>query len=154
MSRLAALLAAALAAAAPAALAVDSEPTQSVAADADVKAARAAHDRRDWKVAVSHLHRAERRFPSDADVQNSLGYAYRQMGQFEPAFRHYKKALSLDPRHRGAHEYIGEAYLLTGDVASAEKHLAALKSICLLPCEELRELQEAIAEHRKKSGAQ
>lgn len=41
----------------------------------------------------------------------------------------------LDPRHRGAHEYIGETYLLAGDVNGAEKHLAALKEICLLPCQ-------------------
>ncbi len=54
---------------------------------------------------------------------------------------------TLDPRHRGAHEYIGEAYLLTGDVAGARKHLAALREICLLPCEELTDLERAIAEY-------
>jgi len=26
------------------------------------------------------------------------------------AFEHYERALKLNPRHRGAHEYVGEAY--------------------------------------------
>jgi hypothetical protein len=57
------------------------------------------------------------------------------------AFAHYKRALELNPRHRGAHEYVGEAYLLVGALAKAEEHLAALQRICLLPCEELADLE-------------
>jgi hypothetical protein len=68
----------------------------------------------------------------------------------DKAFEHYKRALEIDPRHRGAHEYIGEAYLMVGDLASAEKHLAALRSICVLPCEELDDLRQAIADHQAK----
>nr|WP_255428084.1 tetratricopeptide repeat protein [Ramlibacter cellulosilyticus] len=83
-------------------------------------------------------------------MQNSLGYALRQAKDYDGAFRHYRKALQFDPRHRGAHEYIGEAYLLVGDVASAEKHLASLKSICMLPCEEMRELEKAIGEYKAR----
>ena len=94
--------------------------------------------------------RAEKRHPDHADLQNSLGYAYRNLKQYDLAFKHYKRAIELDPRHRGAHEYIGEAYLMTGDLASAEKHLAALRQICLLPCEELKDLERAVAEYRKQ----
>ena len=130
------------------ATAVDTDPAERVAADPDVAAARQAHDRGDWKEAVARLQRAERRFPQDADLQNSLGYALRQMKDYDAAFRHYRKALQIDPRHRGAHEYIGEAYLLVGDLPSAEKHLAALRSICMLPCEEMRDLDKAIAEYK------
>ena len=65
------------------------------------------------------------------------------------AFRHYKRAIELEPRHRGAHEYIGEAYLMVGDVPNAEKHLAALRAICLLPCEELADLEKAFAKYRR-----
>jgi Flp pilus assembly protein TadD len=79
-----------------------------------------------------------------------LGYSYRNLKQYDLAFRHYKRAIELDPRHRGAHEYIGEAYLLTGDLANAEKHVAALRDICLLPCEELTDLERAVAEYRAK----
>ena len=93
-----------------------------------------------------------RRSNESADLQNLLGYSYRNLGQLEPAFKHYKQALVLDPRHRGAHEYIGETYLLAGDVKGAEKHLAALKEICLLPCEELDDLERAIATYRAKGS--
>ncbi len=92
--------------------------------------------------------RAEKRYPDHADLQNSLGFSYRNLKQYDLAFKHYKRALEIDPRHRGAHEYIGEAYLMTGDLPSAQKHLAALKEICLLPCEELEDLERAIAEYR------
>jgi tetratricopeptide (TPR) repeat protein len=44
-----------------------------------------------------------------------LGCAYRNAGRFDEAFRHYRAALRLNPRHRGAHEYIGEAYLLVSE---------------------------------------
>jgi tetratricopeptide (TPR) repeat protein len=80
--------------------------------------------------------------------QNILGFSYRNLKQYDLAFKHYKRAIEIDPRHRGAHEYIGETYLMAGDLAGAEKHLAALKAICLLPCEELKDLERAIAEYR------
>jgi hypothetical protein len=67
--------------------------------------------------------------------------------------QHYKQALSLGPRHRGAHEYIGEAYLIKGDMKTAERRLAALREICSLPYEELTDLEREIAKHVKKSPA-
>jgi len=97
---------------------------------------------------VANEMQRQKRFPEAANLHNELGFSYRKLGQFDKAFEHYKRALTIDPRHRGAHEYIGEAYLLVGDVASAEKHVAALRSICLLPCDELKDLQRAIAAHR------
>jgi len=118
--------------------------------DADYAAARAAIDKNDWAEAVRRLERTAVREPDSADVQNLLGYSYRKQGKLEPAFRHYNKALAIDPRHRGAHEYIGEAYLMANDLAGAQKHLDALKSICLLPCEELTDLEKAIAAHKTK----
>ena len=92
---------------------------------------------------------SEVRHPDHADLQNYLGYAHRNLKQFDAAFRHYKRAIELEPRHRGAHEYIGEAYLMVGDVPNAEKHLAALRAICLLPCEELTDLEKAFAKYRR-----
>ena len=87
----------------------------------------------------------------NADIQNYLGYAYRHTGQFDLAFKHYARALQLNPRHRGAHEYVGEAYLMVNNLAKAEEHLAALGRICLIPCEEFDELKEKIEAH-KRSG--
>ena len=119
------------------------------AADQDYAAARKAIVAAQWDEAIARLQKAEVRHPDHADLQNYLGYAHRNLKQFDAAFRHYKRAIELEPRHRGAHEYIGEAYLMVGDVPNAEKHLAALRAICLLPCEELADLEKAFAKHRR-----
>jgi Flp pilus assembly protein TadD len=92
------------------------------------------------------------REPENADVHSFLGYAYRHLKQFDLAFKHYNRAIALNPRHRGAHEYIGEAYLMVNDLPNAEKHLAALREICLLPCEELEDLEKAVEQYRAKAG--
>ena len=147
----AALLTACALGLAPGALADPDETDPDLAKrDVDYAAGRDAIKAKKWEDAVARLTVAERRNPDSADLQNFLGYSYRNLKQYEPAFRHYKRALELDPRHRGAHEYIGEAYLMVGDVANAEKHLALLRGICLLGCEELADLEKAIAAHKKK----
>jgi len=121
--------------------------------DEDYAAGKKAIDAKQWEAAIVRLEKAEVRHPDHADLQNYLGYAHRNLKQFDAAFRHYERAIGLEPRHRGAHEYIGEAYLMVGDVPNAEKHLAALRAICLLPCEELTDLEEAFAKYRRGAAA-
>jgi len=123
------------------------------ALDPDYAAGKQALERKNWRDAARRFSQAALRDPDNADLQNYLGYSYRHLRQLDLAFKHYKRALALNPRHRGAHEYIGEAYLMIGDLKSAEKHLTALREICLLPCEELADLERAIAKYRTKSGA-
>ncbi len=118
--------------------------------DADYAAGKKAVEEKNWVQALERFKRAEVRNPENADLQNYIGYSHRNLKQYDFAFKHYKRAIELNPRHRGAHEYIGEAYLMTGDLASAQKHLQALKEICLLPCEELTDLERAIAAYRAK----
>jgi len=130
----------------------DSNP-QAAARDPDYAAGKQAFDRKDWSEAVKRFSRAALRDPDNADLQNYLGFSYRKLGQLDPAFKHYQRALALNPRHRGAHEYIGEAYLMAGDLANARKHLEELRKICLLPCEELADLDREIAEYVKKPDA-
>jgi Flp pilus assembly protein TadD len=146
----ASLLSAAIAAFAPLAAADATEVNPDLATrDADYAAGKKAVERKDWPEAVRLFERSAKRNPDYADLQNYLGYSYRNLRQFDLAFKHYERAIELDPRHRGAHEYIGEAYLMTGNLAGAEKHLAALKEICLMPCEELKDLERAIVEYRR-----
>ena len=101
---------------------------------------------------LASLSSAALRDTRNADIQNYLGFAYRNSGNLDLAFRHYEKALKLSPRHRGAHEYVGEAYLMAGNLAKAEEHLAALKEICLIECEEYADLREKIAAYRERGG--
>ena len=113
--------------------------------NADFDLGQAAIQARDWATARYHLEIAATAEPANADVMNLLGYTYRNLKDYPKAFRYYDAALKLDPNHRGAHEYIGEAYVLTGDKAKAREHLAALERICGRGCEEYVDLAKAIA---------
>jgi tetratricopeptide (TPR) repeat protein len=126
----------------------DDADDERLLADEDYAAGRAALKAGDPAAALTRFQAALKRFPDAADLHNELGFAHRRLRQTDKAFEHYKRALAIKPDHRGAHEYIGEAYLMVGDLAGAERHLAALKSLCLLPCDEFLDLQKAIAAHR------
>ena len=118
----------------------------------DYAAGLKAIEAKNWADAIRLLSSAALRDTHNADIQNHLAYAYRNSGDLPLAFRHYNRALALNPRHRGAHEYIGEAYLMIANLAKAEEHLAALKKICLIPCEEYGDLEKKIAEYRARAG--
>jgi hypothetical protein len=119
------------------------------ALDPDFAAGKRAIGAGDWEGAIKALTNAALRDARNADIQNYLGYAYRRLRQFDPAMKHYQQALTLNPRHRSAHEHLGEAHLAQGDLAKAKEHLAALEQICLIPCDEYDDLQRAIAEYNK-----
>lgn len=123
------------------------------AADPDYAAARKAIDAKRWAEAVGHLEKSLARKGSTADVENLLGYAERNRGNLDAAFAHYEKALKLDPKHKGAHEYVGEAYLMVGNLAKAKEHLAALDKLCFITCEEYRDLKKRVAAYEREHGA-
>ena len=127
----------------------ETNPTAS-ASDADYAAGKRAMESKNWPEAAKRFQQAALRDPDNPDLQNYLGYTHRNLKQFDLAFKYYKRAIELEPRHRGAHEYIGEAYLMVNDLPNAEKHLAALRGICLLPCEELEDLEKAVATYKAK----
>jgi len=119
------------------------------ALDPDFAAGKRAIVAGDWNAAIKALASAALRDDRNADIQNYLGYAYRRLRQLDQATRHYERALTLDPRHRSAHEHLGEVYLVQGDLGKAEAQLAALADICLIPCDEYDDLKRAIAEYGK-----
>ena len=99
--------------------------------------------------AIQLLQRVVGRDAKNADAFNWLAYATRRNGDASAALPLYEKALAIDPKHRGAHEYIGEAYLVLGNVAKAKEHLARLDSLCFLPCSEYRDLKKAVEQYEK-----
>ena len=116
--------------------------------------ARTAIDAKDWNKALNELNLAAKEDPRNADVQNLLGYSYRKRSNpdLAKAFEHYKEALRLNPNHKGAHEYIGEAYLMDKKPAEAQKHLVQLEAICgNKTCEEYADLAKAMAEYKARN---
>jgi len=122
------------------------------ALDPDLAGAKRALAKGDWTSAIRALEFAAARDPRNADIQSYLGYTYLQSGQLGPAMGYFQQALLINPRHRGTHEHLGELFLTLKEPAQAEEHLAALKEVCLLECEEVGRLQRAIQDVRHVSG--
>jgi len=138
---LAALLSPALARAA------GGEEPSTKATDPVVEQALAANAARDYVRSAAILSQALERDPNNADYHNLYAYALRKgpNPDWNEVFRHYQEALRIDPDHRKAHEYLGEAYLMTGDLAKAKQQLAALDRLCTFGCDEYSDLKKAVA---------
>jgi tetratricopeptide (TPR) repeat protein len=80
-----------------------------------------------------------------ADVYNLMGFSLRKTGDYQQAYTFYRKALEFDPEHKGALEYLGELYVETGQIDKARENVALLKKLCPSGCEELADLEQAIA---------
>ena len=156
MRNLSRFLAVVLLVAAGGAAAADSAPA-AVAAPKDtaLERARAAIAQSDWAGARAVLREAVERDPRNADYHNLYAYATRKgpNPDMSLVFKEYNAALTLDPQHRGAHEYLGEAYLMVGNLAKAKEHLAQLDRICTFGCSEYTELKNSIAAYETKQVA-
>ncbi len=101
-------------------------------------------------MAIELLTKAVQAEPSSSDAHNLLGFAHRKKGNFDSSFAHYEEALKLNPGNKNAHEYIGEAYLLTDNLTKAEQHLATLAKLCSpIPCDEYKQLRRAVDAYKK-----
>jgi Flp pilus assembly protein TadD len=87
---------------------------------------KAAIEAQDWATAIIALSKTAEEYPDSADTQNFLAYAYRKSGDLDAALEHYQRALKIDPSHKHAREYLGEAYLMKNDLPAAEQQLAEL----------------------------
>jgi len=85
--------------------------------------------------------------PKNPDILNLLGYANRKLGQWQASRDFYTDALTIEPGHKGALEYMGELELETGDVAAAKKLLQRLREQCPDGCEELDDLLLAFSKN-------
>jgi tetratricopeptide (TPR) repeat protein len=128
---------------------LETSDADAAALDPDFAAGKQALFAQDWDGAIAVLTSAALRDPRNADIQNYIGYAYRRLRQMGPAVEHYQQALMLNPRHRSAHEHLGEASLVLGEPATAKQHLAQLKDICPVGCEEYADLERAIEGYKK-----
>ena len=131
-----------------------SQPARPAGNKERVTVAREAIKAKDFKKSIAELTLAVQEHPGNAELHNLLGYSYRKQAtpDLPRAFEQYSLALKFDSEHRGANEYIGEAYLMDKKPAKAEEHLAKLKSICgNTTCEEYQDLAKSIADYRAKN---
>jgi tetratricopeptide (TPR) repeat protein len=106
----------------------------------------------EFAMAIPLLAGVVARDDKNADAYNWLAYATRKNGNPAASLPLYQKALALDPKHRGAHEYIGEAYLMLDNLPKAKEHLRTLSSLCLITCAEYRDLKRAVDAYEKTGG--
>ena len=124
------------------------------AGDPDYAAGVAAFAREDWPEVIAIMERVVAQKPWHDDAYTRLGFAYRKEGDYERALRAYDEALALNPHHRGALEYLGEAFLEMGRPGDAEAMLARLAAACRrvagdqddwqVDCEEWQDLRAAL----------
>lgn len=122
--------------------------TPSPFAAPDLTAARVKIKAKDYAGALA-LMRPMLNNTSHADLYNLVGFCLRKTGDQKQAFDYYKKALDLNANHLGALEYQGELFVETGQIAKARQNEEHLKILCPKGCEELEDLQAAIAKASK-----
>jgi tetratricopeptide (TPR) repeat protein len=110
----------------------------------DLTSVRAKIKAKDYKAALAEL-TPMLETQQHADVYNLMGFSLRKSGDYKQAYTFYRKALDFDPEHKGALEYLGELYVETGQVDKARENLVLLKKLCPGGCEELADLEHAIA---------
>ena len=110
----------------------------------DLTSVRAKIKAKDFKAALAEL-TPMLETHQHADVYNLMGFSLRKTGDTKQAYTFYRKALEFDPEHKGALEYLGELYVETGQIEKARENVVLLKKLCPGGCEELADLEKAVA---------
>lgn len=113
-----------------------------------MKQARKSVDMQRYREAIADLEKVVKSQPKNADALNLLGYSHRKLSEYDLSLNYYQKALAADPKHRGANEYLGEAYLELNKLPEAEARLATLNEICGAGCKEYQALADAVAQYK------
>ena len=135
---------AAVAMALPAAQAMDPDKVQK--GGPNLAGARAHIKKEEWKQALKLLLPLAKSHPNSADVFNLIGFTQRKTGQFDVSLKNYQRALKLDPKHLGAHVYLGELYIQTNRLEKAVEHAKIIAKLCPPGCKPRAELEAAIAQ--------
>ena len=126
--------------------------TTKVKEHASMTLAKTALSKEDYSAALGALAIVIADEPNNADAWNLTGFSHRKSGNYGQSKIAYEKALTIDPKHKGALEYMGELYLTLGDLPKAEELLRRLKNACSFFCEERDDLKKAIKAYKKENG--
>ena len=85
-----------------------------------------------------------------ADIYNLLCFSYRKLDnpELDKSFAAYMMALEIDPEHAGAHEYLGELYLMRDQKNQAMRMLSKLENLVGKNAEEYKDLLQAIENYQ------
>ena len=85
-----------------------------------------------------------------ADIYNLLGFSYRKLEnpELDKSFAAYMMALEIDPEHAGAHEYLGELYLMRDQKNQAMRMLSKLENLVGKNAKEYKDLLQAIENYQ------
>jgi tetratricopeptide (TPR) repeat protein len=113
--------------------------------------AREAIAQKNWAGALDRLRAIAPEQASSADFHNLMGYVLRHQSQpnMVAVLDHYERALAIDPGHRQAREYLGEAWLMLHCPDQAAQQLAAIQGLCgSTDCAEWQDLQAALVAYQ------
>ena len=82
---------------------------------------------------------------TDPRILNYLGYSHRKSGRIQVGLGYYQEALRINPDYTLVREYLGEAYLQLGDVASAKNQLSEIEKRCGTGCREYTILSDQLS---------
>ncbi len=102
----------------------------------------------DYAGSIPLLQQSLRTNPDNADALNELGHSLRKVGRLPESLDAYQKALTLNPKHINATEYLGELYLQMKQPDLARQQLLALATLCPSGCEQRADLQAQIDAYR------
>ena len=115
-----------------------------------MRAAEAAITRKDFDAALTALEGERLANPKNADAWNLTGFSLRKTGKYDASEQAYTKALTLDPTHTQAMEYMGELYLTVDQPEKADALLQRLNGLCSYNCRDRDLLARAIASYKAK----
>ena len=95
-----------------------------------------------YEKAQKLLVQSNKKFPNKADTLNYLGFTSRKLGDYKNGEKYYLQGLSIEPKHKGINEYLGELYVTTNRHNLAIERLEVLKGC---NCEEYEQLKAVIA---------
>ena len=94
-----------------------------------------------YKKAAKYLLKSNKKYQTNADTFNYLGYTNAKLGDFETAEIYFLLALEIKPNHKILNEYLGKLYLHTNRLGEAKERLKVLESC---NCDEFKKLNNAI----------
>lgn len=117
----------------------------SASGNSQLAEARSLLEKEKYKAAIQALNAVTQQDYRNADAWNLLGFSHRKLGNMKRSAKYYKKALKLNPEHKGALEYQGELFISLNKLDQAKENLRLLDALCPDGCEQLTDLTEAIA---------